>query len=207
MFGLIETAGRYRSEGVGVMSGEQVVHMAPQADRVPQLMNALIEWLKTTDTHPLISSCVFHYELEFIHPFVDGNGRIGRLWQTLILSQWQAVFLYLPVESIIHQNQDAYYQAIRQSTAKTDSYPFIEFILMMILKAVDDGVNDGVKLNIKEQELIKILKNQPEITLDKIVTLTQLSKSTIERRIRKLKQQNIIKRIGSDKTGYWKVIQ
>ncbi|WP_332397218.1 Fic family protein [Vibrio metschnikovii] len=88
MTGLVEEAGRYRSQGVGVMSGDQVVNMAPQADRVPKLMGELLAWLRTTNVHPLMASCIFHYEFEFIHPFADGNGRMGRLWQTLILSQW-----------------------------------------------------------------------------------------------------------------------
>ncbi|OGT71053.1 MAG: cell filamentation protein Fic [Gammaproteobacteria bacterium RIFCSPLOWO2_02_FULL_57_10] len=139
MIGLLPDAGRYRLGGVGVMQGEQVVHMAPPANRVSILMRNLLGWLADTDIHPLISSSVFHYEFEFIHPFSDGNGRMGRLWQTLILSRWQPLFAYIPVESLVHQHQNEYYQALNQSTARSDSEPFIIFMLSMILDAVENS--------------------------------------------------------------------
>ena len=134
MGGLLDEVGRYRQGGVGVMSGQTVIHMAPPANRVDALMNDLLGWLKKTEQHPLIASCVFHYEFEFIHPFADGNGRMGRLWQTLILSRWKPLFANVPVESLIHQNQAAYYQALQDSTARSDSAPFIAFMLQMILE-------------------------------------------------------------------------
>lgn len=136
MSGLIDEAGSYRHGGVGVMAGSQVIHMAPPADRVPQLMADLFGWLATTDTHPLIASSVFHYEFEFIHPFADGNGRMGRLWQSLILARWNPLFADIPVESLMFENQAEYYQAIQESTHKTDSAPFIAFMLRMILDTV-----------------------------------------------------------------------
>ncbi len=136
MKGLIDNAGHYRSNNVGVMNGEQVIHMAPQADRIRQLMQQLLLWLKNCELHPLISSSVFHYEFEFIHPFADGNGRMGRLWQTLILSQWNPLFAHIPVESIVHSHQSDYYYAINQSTQQTDSAPFVEFMLAIILETV-----------------------------------------------------------------------
>ena len=105
---LVRTAGHYRQEGVGVFNGEQLLHMAPPADQVPRLMGDLFQWVKSTDVHPLIHSCVFHYEFEFIHPFVDGNGRMGRYWQTMLLSRWKGLFSWLPVETIVkdHQQDD-----------------------------------------------------------------------------------------------------
>ncbi|NOI25929.1 Fic family protein [Vibrio mediterranei] len=136
MLGMIDSAGQYRNSGVGVMKDGQVIHMAPPADRTPTLMRDLFAWLKASDDHPLIKSCVFHYEFEFIHPFSDGNGRMGRLWQTLILSHWQPLFAVLPVENLIHQHQQEYYQAINQSTIETDSRTFIEFMLRMIKQAL-----------------------------------------------------------------------
>lgn len=136
MTGLLDDAGCYRSGDVGVMNGEQVAHMAPQADRVKKLMGDLFGWLKKTDQHPLIASSIFHYEFEFIHPFADGNGRLGRLWQTLILSQWNQLLAHIPVESMVHEHQSDYYQAINQSTRQTNSAPFIEFMLNMILDAL-----------------------------------------------------------------------
>ena len=139
MLGLMDGIGAYRSGGVGVMSGESVIHMAPPASMVAKLMHDLLGWVTYTDVHPLIASCVFHYEFEFIHPFADGNGRMGRLWQTLMLSKWQPVFLDVPVESLIHAHQAAYYQAIAQSNAASDSTVFVEFMLTMILQALNDS--------------------------------------------------------------------
>jgi len=133
MQGLTDDAGNYRSSGVGVMQGNQVIHMAPPAKRVPGLMRDLLMWLGGSEEHPLIRSSVFHYEFEFIHPFADGNGRMGRLWQTLMLSQWKPLFAWLPVESMVHDHQSGYYQALQQSTERTDSAPFIAFILQRIM--------------------------------------------------------------------------
>jgi Fic family protein len=139
MAGLIDDAGRYRSGNVGVMNGDTVVHMAPPANRIKTLTSDLLEWLAITDQHPLIVSSVFHYEFEFIHPFTDGNGRMGRLWQTLILSQWQPLLSQLPVESMVHAHQSEYYQAINTSTQQSDSAPFIEFMLSVILETLESN--------------------------------------------------------------------
>jgi len=136
MSGLIDETGVYRHGGVGVMAGSRVIHMAPPAKRVPQLMGDLFGWLAETDAHPLITSSVFHYEFEFIHPFADGNGRMGRLWQSLILARWNPLFADMPVESIVFEHQAEYYQALQESTRQTDSAPFIGFMLRMILDAV-----------------------------------------------------------------------
>ena len=128
--------GRYRRTGVTVAGGGTVHHIGPPPGRVPQLMANLFAWLNGTDEHPLITSSVFHYEFEFIHPFEDGNGRIGRLWQTLILTRWKRLFAHVPVESLIHARQNEYYEAIRQSSAKGESTPFIEFMLDIILQTL-----------------------------------------------------------------------
>jgi len=164
MLGLIDELGTYRRSGVGVMSGETVVHMAPPAERVSGLMADLFQWLERTEVHPLIASSVFHYEFEFIHPFADGNGRMGRLWQSLILADWQTLFYYLPVESMVHQHQDKYYRAIQQSTQQADSAPFIEFMLGMILEAVRDinALTPQVAPQVAPQvkRLVKLLLNE-----------------------------------------------
>lgn len=133
MSGLIDEAGRYRSGGVGVMAGLRVVHMAPPAGRVPQLMRDLFNWLAAADVHPLIAASVFHYEFEFIHPFADGNGRMGRLWQSLVLAKWNPLFADMPVESLVFDHQREYYQALQESSGQADSAPFITFMLQMIL--------------------------------------------------------------------------
>ena len=118
------------------MSGETIIHYAPDADRVPYLINDLFEWLANTDEHPLIASCVFHYEFEFIHPFIDGNGRMGRLWQSLILGKLHPLFQHLPVENMVYANQQAYYDAISESSRRGDSGPFIDFMLQEILNTL-----------------------------------------------------------------------
>ena len=130
--------GKYRQGEVGVSNGEQCIHMAPPAERVPELMNDLLTWAKTTPTHPLISSCVFHYEFEFIHPFSDGNGRMGRMWQTLLLMQWHPLFAWIPVESIVKEHQQEYYHAIVQSDKQANSTPFITFMLKCLLEVMKE---------------------------------------------------------------------
>ena len=129
MVGLLDAPGRYRRGGVAVAGGGQVHHIGPPADRVPHFMSNLLTWLGGTDEHPLIASSVFHYEFEFIHPFEDGNGRLGRLWQTLILTRWNPLFAWIPVESLIHARQSDYHAAIRESSAKGESTPFITYML------------------------------------------------------------------------------
>ncbi len=136
MQGLVDDAGQWRRGGVGVMAGERVVHMAPPADRVPTLMARLLRWVGNSDAHPLVISAIFHYEFEFIHPFSDGNGRMGRLWQTLLLTQWNSLFADIPVESLIHEQQAAYYAAIAVSTQQADAAPFVEFMLERIMEAL-----------------------------------------------------------------------
>jgi len=220
MMGLVTEAGQYRSGGVGVMSDEQVVHMAPQAERVPKLMADLLAWVAKSDAHTLIVSCVFHSEFEFIHPFADGNGRMGRLWQTLLLARWQPVFANIPVESLVYQHQEDYYRAIRESTALGESTPFIEFMLQMILDAVieldklpDDGVNDGLndgvkqpKLSALQVQILNILKADPHTTVQQLVLATGKSTRTIERHLKTLREKHLLERIGPDKTGYWNVL-
>ncbi len=140
MSGLIDEAGVYRRGGVGVMAGNQVIHMAPPASRVPVLMGELFRWLATGEDHPLIVSSAFHHEFEFIHPFADGNGRMGRLWQSLILARWNPVFSDIPVESLVFEHQPEYYQALRDSANQADSEPFITFMLTMIRDAIMTSV-------------------------------------------------------------------
>ena len=160
MSSLNDEAGLYRHGGVGVMAGSQVIHMAPPADRVPQLMGDLFLWLAATDAHPLIAGSIFHYELEFIHPFADGNGRMGRLWQSLILARWNPLFADIPVESLIFEHQAEYYQAIQESTQKTDSAPFIAFMLRMILDTVTSSTPEVAPEVTPEVRLLSVLAGE-----------------------------------------------
>jgi len=150
MKNLLDTAGKFRIGGVGVFEGDTAIHIAPQADLVPQLMDDLFAWMRIDKTPMLIQSCVFHYEFEFIHPFADGNGRIGRLWHTLLLGHWREFFLWLPVETVIKERQEAYYSAIRSSTAAGKSNDFILFMLQAIHDALLQQVQEA-KLSIREQ--------------------------------------------------------
>ena len=136
--GLVKDAGEFRSQGVGVFSGRQLVHAGANYRFVPQLVEDLLLWAKRTDAHPLITSSVVHFEIEFIHPFMDGNGRMGRLWQTLILSKWNGLFAWLPVESVVYENQRHYYDALQIAAQKGDAQVFIEFMLDAILQALGE---------------------------------------------------------------------
>ena len=136
MTGLTKEAGRFRSGGVGVFEGGALVHMAPPPKIVPQLVHDLVTWVKDTNEHPLIKSCVFHYEFEFIHPFADGNGRMGRMWQTLLLASWKPLFAWLPVETIIKARQRGYYDVLGASDKAADSTAFVEFMLTTLRDAL-----------------------------------------------------------------------
>ncbi len=136
MLGLIDEIGAYRSRSVDVVADGKVIHLAPPASRVPQLIRQFFGWLKETDVHPLIARSVFHYEFEFIHPFEDGNDRIGRLWQSLILAQWNSLFACLPIESLVFDHQDEYYRSLQESNQDAKSAAFIKFMLLMIHEAI-----------------------------------------------------------------------
>jgi len=152
MAGLLDYPGRFRTSGVGIYRGKNLVHMAPPASQISRLMVELFQWLKSKPVPPLIASCVFHYELEFIHPFIDGNGRVGRLWQTLILSRWKPALAYLPVETVIRDRQDGYYQALVDSDRAANSTPFIVFMLQTLLTAMEEVVpTDQVTVQVTDQ--------------------------------------------------------
>jgi Fic family protein len=143
MQGLIEDAGKIRSRNVGVVKGKEVVHMAPKYTMVPKLLDSLFYFLKQEkETHSFIKSSIFHYELEFIHPFSDGNGRIGRLWQSAILLNAYPIFEFVPVESMVKIKQKEYYRALALSDKKGNSTPFIEFMLKTILQCLEEFIKD-----------------------------------------------------------------
>ncbi|MCX7081483.1 MAG: Fic family protein [Pseudomonas sp.] len=157
MQGLIDDAGRFRQAGVGIYRGEQLVHMAPPPSRVAHLVDDLLAWLEGSDWHPLIISCVFHYEFEFIHPFADGNGRMGRLWQTLILSQWRPVLAYLPVEAVIRAKQDAYYAALSASDQQAEATPFVEFMLHALNLALAEAAQSELATDQVTDQVARLL--------------------------------------------------
>ena len=173
MAGLLQSPGRYRLGPIVVMGEGQVEHIGPPARRVPGLMTNLMTWVGTTDEYPLITSSVFHYEFEFIHPFDDGNGRLGRLWQTLILTRWKHLFADVPVESLVHARQNEYYRAIQQSSEAGEGTSFVEFMLGVILEAllpvssshqVTDQVTDQATDQVTDQvaRLLSALRESPK---------------------------------------------
>lgn len=214
MQSLVDRPGSYRSGGVGVYSETGLVHMAPPPAMVPRLMSDLFQWLATADDHLLIRSCVFHYEFEFIHPFADGNGRIGRLWQSIILGRINPLFEHLPVENMVYSNQARYYDAIAASTSAGESSPFIEFMLEEIrlaLKAhmkdeVTDKVADKVDnkvANKSELALLRLLDQRPQITIKQMSELSGLSVGGVKKIISSLKANGWVQRSGSNKNGRW----
>ena len=138
--GLIKESGTFRSGGVGVFDGDKVIHMGARPEFVPELIKELFEWAKESDLHPLLKSGVLHYEIETIHPFADGNGRMGRLWQTLILSKWNELFSWIPMESVVYEKRPEYYHAIEVSRAVDDSGAFIEYTLSALYASVLDQI-------------------------------------------------------------------
>ena len=132
MTGLIPDNGKFRSQGVGVFNGEKIIHMAPPAALVPSQVHNLISWYKESNLHPLIKSAVFHYEFEFIHPFADGNGRVGRMWHTLLLGKWKEPFYWLPIDALILSRRQEYYSAFNQANNTADSACFVELLLEII---------------------------------------------------------------------------
>ena len=213
MSGLVDEAGMFRKGGVGVFDGDKPIHIAPPADRVRDLMSDLFGWLENADDHLLIRSCVFHYEFEFIHPFADGNGRIGRLWQSLILGRLNPVFEHLPVENMVYSNQQAYYHAINRSSDLGDSGPFIDFMLEEILNALvghqgksNADIADEKGLNYQQLRVLGYLRADRHTTAAKIAAELDMSARQIERMLADMKAKGIIRRIGANRNGYWEIV-
>lgn len=151
MDGLVETNGCYRKQSVGVTDGVNIIHLAPPSNMVPSNMGNLFAWVKNSNVHPLIKSCVFHYEFEFIHPFLDGNGRMGRLWQTALLAKWKPIFAWIPIENIIKDNQQNYYKVLLIADNRGESTIFVKFMLDCILRTLKTMVLNG-KLVVDENK-------------------------------------------------------
>lgn len=204
---LVGEAGQYRTRPVGIVDGAgNIIHFGTLPQYVPGLVEELLEWVKTSEIHILIKSCVFHYELELIHPFADGNGRIGRLWHTLLLSKWNPLFAWLPIESIIHDNQQGYYDAINLSNSNGESTAFIEFMLGIIKEAllqVADG--SGVTEEIKDKKVIReniifdYLQSHNYICNKDVQLLLGVSSATATRLLTSLATSGKLRRIRAGK--------
>lgn len=161
MTGLVDQPGIFRKKNVGILKGEKVAHVAPQPKMLPKLIDNLFSYLKyDKEENLIIKSCVFHYELEFIHPFVDGNGRIGRLWQSTILYKFNNLFEYIPIESLIKENQQAYYNALGTADKEGESTVFIEFMLEIILKALEEFLNSLILKPLSTTDRIEIAQKK-----------------------------------------------
>jgi Fic family protein len=225
MKGLVGNAGRYRNAGVGVFDGNTPIHVAPPHSQVPVLMGQLFNWVKTVKLPQVVKSCIFHYEFEYIHPFMDGNGRMGRMWQTLLLYQENPIFAWLPVETIVAHNQQEYYRAIRRSTRHNDSGIFAAFMLSTIKQAtavfkekynrgelkseshknagVNASVNAGVKLTETQKKILSLIEKDKTISQAEVAKKIKVNESTIYRNIEKMKLLKVLSRVGSDKSGHW----
>ena len=230
MQALVDDTGHYRRGGVGVFGEQGLVHLAPPADRIPMLMADLFGWLKKSRDHLLIRSCVFHYEFEFIHPFIDGNGRTGRLWQSLILGKLHPLFEHLPVENMVYSNQQAYYDAITASTNAGQSGPFVDFMLNEIYKTLKEHqgepLPDKVPLEVPNKipnkvpnklrnkypglsdavwEVYALVKRTPAITSNELGLALGICDRMVRKRISTLRDAGLLVRVGSNKTGHWEV--
>jgi len=210
MDSLLNNAGSFRSSNVGVYGKDGVSHVAPPPYRVAELMGELFDWLAVTNEHPLVVSSIFHYEFEFIHPFSDGNGRIGRLWQSVILTAYKDLFSYIPIESIVKENQQKYYDALEEAGTVGESTPFIEFMLGSILQSLKQFLKQNAKSDQKsslksDQKILVLIKKDSKVTIREICDSTGLSESGVKKIIKKLKDEGTLIRIGALKGGHWEI--
>ncbi len=208
--GLTEESGCFRRGPVGVADKQgNILHFGSLPDCAPGLTVELLDWVKSSDIHMLIKSCVFHYELELIHPFADGNGRIGRLWHTLLLTQWKPMFAWLPVESMIHDRQNEYYAAINRSNYAGESTAFIEFMLGAIKDALEEAVQtSGAAENMTNHELRwhkiqRFLKKNGTVTNSDVRQMFDVSSATANRILARLTDEGRLQKIRIGKSwGY-----
>ncbi len=215
MSGLIKDAGAFRSGNVGVYSGNILIHAGSPSNYVPELIEGLFLWLKKSSLHPLIKGCIFHYEFEFIHPFSDGNGRTGRLWHSLILQKWKPFFAWLPIETLIYENQNEYYESINTSNIEGDATAFVKFMLGIIKDTLtemlesQDGYETGYlnEKNTLEEKLLSLFSANEKMTAKEAASVLKLSQRQIERTISALKKAGRLQRIGANRNGSWAVLE
>lgn len=203
MNGLIDSAGRLRSKSVGIVKGSEVTHIAPSSDMLKPLMNDLFAYIKNDDDLVLIKSCVFHYEMEFIHPFIDGNGRMGRLWQTLILKDAYPVFEFLPIETLIKERQEQYFESLGKSDNTGESTVFIEFMLEIVLESLEELLNiQNVSLtNIDRLNLFKpIVKEDFFTRKEYLKNFREISSATASRDLKYAVENELIEKFGDKNT-------
>ena len=216
MDGLVKEAGTFRSGNVGVYAGTELIHAGAPSKYVPDLIRQLFSRLKESKFHPLVKSCIFHYEFEFIHPFQDGNGRMGRLWQSLILQKWKDIFAWLPVETLVYENQQAYYNVLGHADDQGDSTEFVEFMLGMIRDALQEiskvqnehnvVINVAKNVVTNEDKVISLLKQDNSLSANMLADSLGITQRQAQRILSKLKDEGKLLRHGANKNGYWEVI-
>ena len=211
---LIPDAGCFRSGNVGVFRNGQLIHAGTPADYVPEVIRQLFDWLRATTLHPLIKAAIFHCEFEYIHPFSDGNGRTGRLWHSLILQQWRPILAWLPVENMVHEHQEEYYQALNIAQHNGETEGFVSFMLRLLkdlLVEIREGqagnVVDDVVNNVVDHDgiILAVLKKKPKASAKEIAALANLSERQIQRILAGLKEEGRLIRHGSPRNGWWEI--
>lgn len=208
MKGLQTDAGCFRSGNVGVFDGSTLIHAGTPAPYVPKTVKNLFTWLAQTKLHPLVASSIFHFEFEFIHPFSDGNGRCGRLWQTLLLSRWRPIFAWLPVESSIQKQQSQYYKALAASDKNASSETFVEFMLGAIKDSLSLFVQSPLQSSSNEMlnKALDFFANNSFATIAFLAAYLGISQRSAERVAAKLKAEKRLGREGSARKGRWIVL-
>ena len=210
MQGLVREAGEFRSRPVGVVDSKgNVLHFGTLPQYVPTLMEELVQWTESSPFPLLIKSCVFHYEFEVIHPFTDANGRMGRLWHTLLLSKWNPLFAWLPIESIIHDHQPEYYAAINQSNAQGEGTVFIEFMLGIIKEALQEAISEQPaekptmqsKEEVRWEKIADFLRTNGTIQNSGVQNLLAVSSATASRILNALTKEGKLVKVRSGR--YW----
>lgn len=222
---LVKDSGVFRTMQVNVYKGFELIHAGAKPKEILSLMTELFDWARGSNINAIIKSCIIHFIIEYIHPFEDGNGRIGRLWQTVILHSWDKNFQWIPIETMVYQNQQGYYTALQLSSQQHNANPFIEFMLGIIKFTLENiiesrnikrkkkkssfedlGIKLGIKLGINQQLILKEIEKNPFITAVEIAHKINISKTAVENNIAKLKELGILQRVGARKNGYWKIV-
>jgi Fic family protein len=221
---LVKDSGVFRTMQVNVYKGFELIHAGAKPKEILSLMTELFDWARGSNINAIIKSCIIHFIIEYIHPFEDGNGRIGRLWQTVILHSWDKNFQWIPIETMVYQNQQGYYTALQLSSQQHNANPFIEFMLGIIKFTLENiiesrnikrkkkkssfedlGIKLGIKLGINQQLILKEIEKNPFITAAEIAHKINISKTAVENNIAKLKELGVLQRVGARKNGYWKI--
>ena len=203
-----EVNGGYRNHGEAVKREDKIIYMAPESILVPSLMKSLFEYLNTNNLNLIILSAIFHYYFVAIHPFSDGNGRMARFWVSLILINYNKNFEFIPIEEEIYLNQEEYYKSITACHINGNANVFIKFILKIINSSLDKVIkSSNFVLNDIQNKIIELITNDKHITQNRIADITNVNVRTIKRNFKVLIDNNIIERVGSDKTGYWEILK